>query len=103
MLRLFLNSGHFLLYYSRPVKAASQEDTMANSAQDTTEEILLSLKNDYLSAEEVMSLLGVSRQTIYNWTCGRKLPCYKFGKVLRFHIKDIQKFVESTRQEAIKV
>ncbi len=59
------------------------------------------IKNDYLSTEEVMDLLGISRQTIHNWTCAKKLPYYKWGKSLRFHIRDIQAYIDKTRQEAI--
>jgi excisionase family DNA binding protein len=67
-----------------------------------TDEIVKSIANDYLTTEQVMSLLGVSRQTIHNWTCSRKLPFYKFGKTLRFKAQDIQSYIESTRKEAIK-
>lgn len=65
-------------------------------------EIIRSITNDYLTTEQVMDILGVSRQTIHNWTCARKLPYYKFGKTLRFKAQDIQSYIESTRQEAIK-
>jgi len=61
-----------------------------------------SIRDDYLDTEQVMALLGVSQQTIHNWTCARKLPYYKYGKTLRFKIQDIQAYIESTRQEAIK-
>lgn len=59
------------------------------------------IKGDYLSTDQVMDLLGISRQTIYNWTCAKKLPYYKWGKTLKFHIRDIEAYIEKTRQEAI--
>lgn len=75
---------------------------MDNQVKDTTQDIIRSIANDYLTTEQVMSLLGVSRQTIHNWTCAKRIPCYKYGKVLRFKIKDIYDFIESTRRDAIK-
>ncbi len=75
---------------------------MDNQIKDTTQDIIRSITNDYLTTEQVMALLGVSRQTIHNWTCAKRIPCYKFGKVLRFNIKDIYAFIESTRRDAIK-
>ncbi|MBP7262816.1 MAG: helix-turn-helix domain-containing protein [Spirochaetia bacterium] len=74
---------------------------MANEESTPSNLVLLSIKNDYLNTDQVMELLGVSRQTIHNWTCAKKLPYYKFGKTLRFHIRDIQAYIETTRQEAI--
>ena len=74
---------------------------MANEESTPSNLVLLSIKNDYLNTDQVMELLGVSRQTIHNWTCAKKLPYYKFGKTLRFHIRDIQAYIEATRQEAI--
>lgn len=65
--------------------------------------ILSSIKSEYLNTYQVMELLGVSHQTIHNWTCSKKITFYKFGKTLKFHIDDIKNFIESTRQEAIKV
>ncbi|GAB1431577.1 hypothetical protein MASR2M29_02020 [Spirochaetota bacterium] len=75
---------------------------MANEEITTSNLILLSIKNEYLNTDQVMELLGVSRQTIHNWTCSKKITCYKFGKTLKFHINDIKAYIESTRQEAIK-
>ena len=75
---------------------------MNNQECNTSEDIIQSLKEDYLDTEQVMSLLGISKQTIHNWTCSRKIPYYKYGKTLKFHVRDIQAYIESTRQESIK-
>jgi excisionase family DNA binding protein len=76
---------------------------MSEVENSNSNPVVLSIKNEFLNTEQLMELLGVSRQTIHNWTCSKKITCYKFGKTLRFHIDDIRKFIESTRQEAIKV
>lgn len=75
---------------------------MNNQQSNATDEIIRAIRNDYLTTDQVMALLGVSRQTVHNWTCAKRLPFYKFGKVLRFNIRDIQNFIESTRKEALK-
>lgn len=87
----YLNMRPILIYSWQRRKAMEQE----------ADAIIKSIKNDYLTTEQVMDLLGISRQTIYNWTCGKKLPYYRYGKTLRFHIRDIQAYIETTRQEAI--
>lgn len=55
---------------------------MDNQIKDTTQDIIRSITNDYLTTEQVMALLGVSRQTIHNWTCAKESLAISLGKSL---------------------
>ena len=55
----------------------------------------------YLTVEQVMEILGVSRSTIHNWTCSKQITYYKFGKTLRFKESDIAIFIDSRCRKAM--
>jgi excisionase family DNA binding protein len=80
----------------------STNESIDNTSMVKLENDITAIKNEYLNTDELMDLLGVSRQTIHNWTCSKKIAYYKFGKTLKFHINDIKAFIESTKQEAVK-
>jgi excisionase family DNA binding protein len=45
--------------------------------------------------------LGVKETTIRAWVAQKRLPYYKLGRRVLFDIKDLQKFVEACRVEAV--
>ena len=38
----------------------------------------------YLSPQELALMLGVDITTVYGWTCKRKIPFLKIGRLVRF-------------------
>lgn len=52
----------------------------------------------YLSPEEVEEVLGIKEKTLANWrTQGRGPQFYKFGKVIRYALDDLQKWIQIHR------
>jgi len=58
-------------------------------------------RDDYCGIEELADWLELSKNTIYNYTCAKKIPYYKIGKILRFKKADICDWIEKQRIEAI--
>jgi len=51
----------------------------------------------YLSPKELSQYLGVSLQTVYEWTSQKKIPYVKLGRLVKFDIKEIDKWMLSQR------
>jgi excisionase family DNA binding protein len=45
-----------------------------------------------LTAKEVAEMLGLHRQTIYNWAVSGRIPCIKFRHRMRFRLSDIERW-----------
>jgi excisionase family DNA binding protein len=57
-----------------------------------------------LSVEELAELLQISTRTIYNGTAKNPInkfpiPWIRIGKLLRFHINDVQEYLEKRRTQ----
>jgi excisionase family DNA binding protein len=50
------------------------------------------------SLEEIAEHLGVSKDTIYRWISTKQMPAHKVGKLWKFKISEIDKWV--TKGEA---
>ncbi len=50
------------------------------------------------SLEEIAEHLGVSKDTIYRWIAKKQMPAHKVGKLWKFKISEIDKWV--TKGEA---
>jgi len=44
----------------------------------------------FLTLDEAAQLLAVSKQTIYGWTSGRRIPFRKVGRLLRFDRAELE-------------
>ena len=55
------------------------------------------INDDALSAEEVGSMLKVSRKMVYELANSGKLPFYKIGRRMRFDRADIEKYLAGAR------
>ena len=51
-----------------------------------------------LTIEQVAHLLGVSSKTVRRLVAGRRLPCVRLGRVLRFQQADLLRFVEARKE-----
>lgn len=43
--------------------------------------------------------LSISKNTIYYWVNQRKIPCNKAGRLLRFDINEIDKWLQEHKRE----
>jgi excisionase family DNA binding protein len=57
------------------------------------------MDNQFLTVQEVSRYLGIKPATLYSKVEARKIPCYKFGRLVRFRPEDIQVWVENHRQD----
>lgn len=51
-----------------------------------------------LTAEEVATLLSVSRKSVYKWTEVGLLPCIRLGRAVRFDQADVEAFLQQAKQ-----
>jgi len=51
-----------------------------------------------LTLAEVAEMLSVSQKTVRRLVAGRKLPCIRLGRVLRFQPADLFRFVEARKE-----
>jgi excisionase family DNA binding protein len=49
-----------------------------------------------LNLVEAAEYLGVTKATMYGYTCARKLPYYKFGKRIFFYTKELEDCLRKT-------
>lgn len=53
----------------------------------------MELEKSY-TPQEVAEMLGVSRQTVYNWITAEKLPAHKVGGTFRIYETDLKAFTK---------
>ena len=58
------------------------------------------MEQRYLSTDEVAKYLGVSKGTIYSWTCYTKIPHVKIGRLVKF---DLRRIEEWTAKNAVEI
>jgi excisionase family DNA binding protein len=51
-----------------------------------------------LTIEQVAHIFGVSSKTVRRLVAGRRLPCVRLGRVLRFQQADLLRFVEARKE-----
>jgi excisionase family DNA binding protein len=44
--------------------------------------------------KECSEYLGLSIKTLYQWTHQKKIPHYKFGKLVKFDLKDLEIWIK---------
>jgi excisionase family DNA binding protein len=50
------------------------------------------MEDKRLTAKQVAELLGLDRQTIYNWAKTGRIPCIKLRHRMRFRLSDIERW-----------
>jgi len=54
------------------------------------------MKDDrWLSVDEIASHLGVMRDTVYKWIIRKKLPAHKVGRLWKFRVEEVDRWVIS--------
>ena len=54
----------------------------------------------WLSVDEIADHLGIKKDTVYKWVRKRNLPFHKMGKLLKFQIKEVDKWVREGKANA---
>ncbi len=49
----------------------------------------------WVSIDEISEHLGVKKDTIYKWVARKKIPAHKVGRLWKFKIKEIDKWVRT--------
>jgi excisionase family DNA binding protein len=47
----------------------------------------------WLSADEVASHLGVSKDTVYSWITDKQMPAHKVGRLWKFQASEVDSWV----------
>ena len=48
----------------------------------------------WLSLDEIAEHLGVSRDTVYRWIDNREMPAHKVGRLWKFKVSQVDKWVQ---------
>jgi excisionase family DNA binding protein len=51
--------------------------------------------NDYLTVENIIKILKISRTTAYSFIHSGQLKSYKIGRLVRIKSQDLERFVEA--------
>jgi excisionase family DNA binding protein len=52
---------------------------------------------EWLSTLQVAEVLGLTTRTVYRLVDSADLPAYRFGRVIRFQLADVERFIERSR------
>lgn len=51
----------------------------------------------FLGIEELSQYLGLTKGTLYVWVCQRKIPYLKVGKLVKFDLIEIERWLKDKR------
>lgn len=60
------------------------------------------MQKRYLSINELSEYIGITKGTIYVWVCHRKIPYYKIGRLVKFDIHKIDKWIAENAIEVVE-
>ncbi|MDD5496713.1 MAG: helix-turn-helix domain-containing protein [Candidatus Omnitrophica bacterium] len=52
------------------------------------------MSKKYLGINDISEYLGVTVNTLYSWVCQKRIPYIKVGRLVRFDMDRIQKWIE---------
>ena len=55
-----------------------------------------------LTPQDLAEYLNISIETIYSWTSMKQIPYYKVGRLVRFDLDEIDKWLAGRKQEVYK-
>ncbi len=53
--------------------------------------------NKLLSPQELSATLNISIETVYAWTSQKRIPYIKMGRLVRFNVDEVNKWLERQR------
>ena len=56
----------------------------------------------FIGVKELAPYLGISINTVYSWVCLRKIPYVKIGRLVKFDLKEIDKWILPFKQDPHK-
>jgi len=56
----------------------------------------------WVSIDEIAEHLGVKKDTIYKWVARKKMPAHKVGRLLKFQINEVDRWVKTGKAANIK-
>ena len=56
--------------------------------------------NKLLSPQELSTALNISIETVYAWTSQKRIPYIKMGRLVRFNMDEVNKWLERQRVTA---
>lgn len=56
----------------------------------------------WLSVDEIVAYLGVSRDTVYNWIATRGMPAHRVGRLWKFKKEAVDAWVQSGGADAVE-
>jgi excisionase family DNA binding protein len=61
------------------------------------------MEDRWLSVDEIVAYLGVSRDTIYAWIAERGLPAHRVGRLWKFKKDAVDAWIQSGGADATRV
>lgn len=60
------------------------------------------IENRWLSVDEIAAYLGVKRGTVYKWIERKNMPAHKVGRLWKFKIDEVDRWVRKDEVIAAK-
>jgi len=57
--------------------------------------------NRLINIDELSLMLGVAKNTLYDWCAIRKIPHYKLGKLTKFKVDEIEVWLTEKKRSVI--
>ena len=57
------------------------------------------MERRFLGINDFSQYLGVAKGTLYVWVCHKKIPYTKVGRLIRFDLRKIEKWLEENSVE----
>lgn len=57
------------------------------------------MEKRFLGIKELAEYLGITEGTVYVWVCHRKIPYLKVGRLVKFDLRKIEKWLEECAVE----
>ncbi|MFC9358079.1 helix-turn-helix domain-containing protein [Rhodococcus sp. NPDC057014] len=55
----------------------------------------------WLSADDIAAHLGITKDTVYLWIAEKGLPAHRVGRLWKFQVTEVDKWVRSGRAGAV--
>jgi len=57
------------------------------------------MEKRFLGIKQLAEYLGIAEGTVYAWVCHRKIPYIKVGRLVKFDMRKIEKWLEERSVE----